>query len=160
MDFSEIQKLINQFENSEICELKIDQDDFHLYLNKNRVSKTEATVVQTNLGQEPISSTEKSEENISPAVTETDDHETKDDSNATAVKSPLVGVVYLQSKPGVPPFVKVGDRVKKGDTICIIEAMKMMTEVKSDVSGTVGSVEVENEDLVEVDQPLILVKED
>lgn len=59
MDFSEIQKLINQFENSEIRELKLDQDDFHLYLNKNRVSKTEATVAQTNLSQEPISSTEK-----------------------------------------------------------------------------------------------------
>lgn len=66
----------------------------------------------------------------------------------------------MQAKPGQPAFVKIGDHVNKGDTICIIEAMKMMTEVKSDLTGTVTGVKVENEDLVEVGQPLITVEGD
>ena len=66
----------------------------------------------------------------------------------------------MQAKPDQPAFVKIGDHVNKGDTICIIEAMKMMTEVKSDLTGTVTGVKVENEDLVEVGQPLITVEED
>ncbi|MCT7696573.1 MAG: acetyl-CoA carboxylase, biotin carboxyl carrier protein, partial [Lactobacillus crispatus] len=82
------------------------------------------------------------------------------DTKVKPVKAPIVGVVYLQAKPGQPAFINVGDHVKKGDTICVIEAMKMMTEVKSTLTGTVSEIKVENEDLVEVGQPLITVKED
>ncbi len=94
------------------------------------------------------------EETAQPVVQENIDTKVK------PVKAPIVGVVYLQAKPGQPAFINVGDHVKKGDTICVIEAMKMMTEVKSTLTGTVSEIKVENEDLVEVGQPLITVKED
>ena len=73
---------------------------------------------------------------------------------------PQLQHLYLQAKPGDAPFVTVGSHVKKGQVVCIVEAMKMMTEIKSTVSGTVSQVLVENEDLVECDQTLFTVKED
>lgn len=155
MKLTEIQTLMKQFEDSEMRELKIDDNDFHLYLSKNKLNHAEQ--VAKPVVKDP--STSEPETSSKSASTEIQAKKAAPE-NATAVKAPLVGVVYLQAKPGQPPYVKVGDHVNKGDTICIIEAMKMMTEVKSTVSGTVTEIKVENEDLVEVDQPLIMVKED
>lgn len=146
MELEKIQALITQFEDSDLRELKIDDGDFHFYLNKNknRPPQVSPKIVSTN-------KVSKKAETIVEKASET---------SAKAVKAPLVGIVYLQAKPGKTAFVKVGDHVKKGDTICVIEAMKMMTEVKSDLTGTVKEIKVENEDLVEVGQPLIMVEED
>lgn len=148
MDLEKIQALMNQFEDSDLRELKIDDGDFHSYLskNKNKVTQTVQPTVQK--------TAKKVEETAQPVVQENIDTKVK------PVKAPIVGVVYLQAKPGQPAFINVGDHVKKGDTICVIEAMKMMTEVKSTLTGTVSEIKVENEDLVEVGQPLITVKED
>lgn len=148
MDLDKIQRIMDQFEDSSIRELKIDEGDFHLYLNKNKTTNKK--------NQTPV--VEKTEAEI-PAETPAQKNEAVD-ANLTPVTAPLVGVVYLQAKPGEPAYVKPGDHIQKGDTVCIIEAMKMMTEVKSEISGTVVEVKVENEDLVEVDQPLVMVRED
>lgn len=145
MELDQIQALMNQFEESNMREMKIDAGDFHLYLSKNKNNAPVLQPTKTDNAEKPAP-VEKAPENV-PAAT-------------TPVKSPLVGVVYLQAKPGQAPYVKVGDHINKGDTVCIIEAMKMMTEVKSEVSGTVSEIKVENEDLVEVDQPLMMVSED
>ncbi|QNQ82029.1 acetyl-CoA carboxylase biotin carboxyl carrier protein [Lactobacillus sp. PV012] len=148
-NIDEIQILMKQFEDSEIRELKIDSKDFHLYLSKNKVKSVEATKPAL-----PKVAVKKEEDSPQPKKQE------KLEDAGVPVKAPIVGIVYLQAKPGQPAFVKVGQHLKKGDTICIIEAMKMMTEVKSTVTGTVKAIKVENEDLVEVDQPLIMVEED
>ncbi|RVU70329.1 MULTISPECIES: acetyl-CoA carboxylase biotin carboxyl carrier protein [Lactobacillus] len=150
MELDQIQALMDRFENSDVRELKIDDGDFHLYLSKNRQNNNPQATLN------PVKA---------PAATkavETENAPAPAPKKATgkAIKAPIVGIVYLQAKPGQPAFVKPGDHVKAGDTICIIEAMKMMTEVKSDLTGTVTAVNVENEDLVEVDQPLITVEED
>lgn len=147
MDLEKIQALMNQFEDSDLRELKIDDGDFHFYLSKNKNKISQQPIVKST---NPIEKTEQVKASIPKVAT----------SNAKAVKAPIVGIVYLQAKLGQPAFVKIGDHVNKGDTICIIEAMKMMTEVKSDLTGTVTAVKVENEDLVEVGQPLITVEED
>ena len=73
------------------------------------------------------------------------------------VKSPMVGTFYASSAPGEAPFVKVGDPVKKGDTLCIIEAMKMLNEIESEYDGTVMSVLAANGSLVEYGQPIIVI---
>ena len=145
VELTDIQKIMDQFENSDIRELKIDDGSFHLYLNKNRLNQT--------VNSESVSSARAKEEVTEeiPAQ-EAKAENAEPDENLTGVKAPIVGMVYLQAKPG--------NHINAGDTVCIIEAMKMMTEVRSEVSGVVKSIEVENEDLVEVDQPLILVKED
>jgi len=83
-----------------------------------------------------------------PAATE--DH-------ANAVKSPMVGTVYLAAEPGAPNFVSVGDSVKKGDTLLIVEAMKVMNPITAPADGTVKAILVDNSQPVEFDQPLIVV---
>ena len=74
-----------------------------------------------------------------------------------AIKSPMVGVFYAAPSPDRPPFVNVGDTVKKGDVVCIIEAMKIMNEITATESGTITEVLVENGDVVEYDQPLFTI---
>ena len=76
---------------------------------------------------------------------------------AGAIKSPMVGTVYLAAEPGAPDFVKVGDSVKEGQTLVIVEAMKVMNPITADKAGTVKSILVENAQPVEFDQPLVVV---
>lgn len=79
------------------------------------------------------------------------------DDHAGALKSPMVGTVYLAAEPGADPFVKVGDSVKQGDTLLIVEAMKVMNPITADKSGTIKAILVENAQPVEFDQPLIVI---
>ena len=74
-----------------------------------------------------------------------------------AVKSPMVGTFYRSASPGAAPFVDVGDTVAQGDTLCIVEAMKLMNEIEADASGTIKSILVENGQPVEFGQPLFLI---
>lgn len=147
MDLDKMQAIMDKFEDSDIRELKIDENDFHLYLSKNKTNQAALPTTAKNVAPKEAPTSKKAAE-------------PKPEAKLSAVTAPLVGVVYLQAKPGQPAYVKPGDHIKKGDTVCIIEAMKMMTEVKSKISGTVAEVKVENEDLVEVGQPLVMVRED
>ena len=74
--------------------------------------------------------------------------------NILSIDSPMVGIVYMTPKPSSPPFVKSGQKVKKGDTICLIEAMKTFNEIKSDKDGVIKSILVKNGEAVEFGQPL------
>ena len=76
---------------------------------------------------------------------------------AHTVKSPMVGTFYRAASPGAAPFVEVGDSVNQGDTLCIVEAMKLMNEIEADASGTVKAILVENGQPVEFGQPLFLI---
>lgn len=91
-----------------------------------------------------------------PSVVESaaSDGSSADTDEGTIVKAPLIGVFYASPTPDAPPFVKVGDHVKKGDILCIIEAMKMMNEITAEEDGTVSEVIAENGKLVEFGQPL------
>ena len=79
------------------------------------------------------------------------------DSDNISIKSPLVGTFYKSSKPGEPPFINIGDQIKKGDTICIIEAMKIFNEIEAEVSGKIIKILVEDGTPVEYDQPLVII---
>lgn len=140
MDFDQINQIIDKFNQSSIRDLEINDDNFHLHLSKNEKVSDNHQV-----------------ENLSPKVTTTETQ--PQSSGATQIKSPMVGTVYLQPEPGKEEYVKVGQKVKAGDVVCIVEAMKMMTEIKSDVSGEITKVLVTNEEMVEFDQPLFEVKE-
>lgn len=76
---------------------------------------------------------------------------------SAAIKSPMVGTVYLSSEPGTAPFVKIGDQVNAGDTVLIVEAMKVMNPITAAKAGTVNAILVENGQPVEYDQPLIVI---
>lgn len=142
MELKAVQALMHEFENSNTRELKIDDGDFHLYLSKNQDNTTQGQIA---------SAPTKSATTPEPAPVK---------ANTKTITAPLVGTVYLQPKPGAKPYAQVGDHVKAGDVVCVIEAMKMMTEIKSDVTGTITKVNVDNEELVEVEQPLFTVAEE
>ena len=91
-------------------------------------------------------------QNISP----TNNHNLKNKSNESfvSIDSPMVGIIYLTPKPSSPPFAKKGQKIKKGDTICLIEAMKTFNEIKSDRDCTINTVMVKNGEAVEFGQPL------
>ena len=76
---------------------------------------------------------------------------------ANAIRSPMVGTVYLHPEPGADPFVKIGDKVKAGDTLLIVEAMKVMNPIAATKDGTVQQILVENAQPVEYDQPLVVI---
>lgn len=156
MNLQDIEDLINNFENSTVREMKLDFQELHLYLNKN--TNTSLKSEEAENASSPKTFTVQPEKTIQLSQEEKVDSMKLEETES--IKSPLVGTIYLQPKPGQASFVSVGDHVKKGDTVCIVEAMKMMTEVKSKVAGTIVEVCVENEDLVECEQPLFLVKED
>ena len=145
MELSAVQKLMEQFEDSTARELELTDGDFHLRLSKNRAVKASPAPVAAT--PSPASTVTAPTSAAPQAATE-----------AQAIKAPLVGTVYLQPKPGAKPYLQVGQQVNAGDVVCVIEAMKMMTEVKSQVAGTVKAVLVEDEQLVEVDQPLFTVE--
>ena len=78
--------------------------------------------------------------------------------NTEVIKSPIVGVFYAAKDPSSPPFVKVGDTVKKGDVLCILESMKMMNEIRSDYDGVIKEIKCKNEELVEFDQVMFVLE--
>lgn len=142
MELTAVQKLMEQFEDSTARELELTDGDFHLRLSKNRAAKASPAPVEAMPSPAPAPTS------AAPQAAEV----------AQTIKAPLVGTVYLQPKPGAKPYLQVGQQVNAGDVVCVIEAMKMMTEVKSQVAGTVKAVLVEDEQLVEVDQPLFTVE--
>ena len=91
-------------------------------------------------------------QNISPAHYQSSQQESSNE--LISIDSPMVGIIYLTPKPSSPPFVKKGQKIKKGDTICLIEAMKTFNEIKSDRDCTIKSVMVKNGEAVEFGQPL------
>ena len=145
MELTAVQKLMEQFEDSTARELELTDGDFHLRLSKNRTAKASPAPVEATPSPAPAAPTPTSAALQAAEVAQT-------------IKAPLVGTVYLQPKPDAKPYLQVGQQVNAGDVVCVIEAMKMMTEVKSQVAGTVKAVLVEDEQLVEVDQPLFTVE--
>ena len=99
-----------------------------------------------------VSSTNQTTQNILPVNNQKSQNDSS--SNLLTIDSPMVGIVYLTPKPSSPPFAKKGQRIKKGDTICLIEAMKTFNEIKSDRDCTIKTVIVNNGEAVEFGQPL------
>lgn len=149
MEFAKLTELLTQFDESSIREFDLNTGDFHLYLSKNEQSAKTTQAVSV---PAPVASPE-------PAVKASEDVPTPPVAVETGqtVDSPLVGVAYLSGAPGEPAFKQVGDSVAVGETLCIVEAMKIMNEINSDVAGTVTEVLIQNEDVVEYGQPLFRI---
>ena len=144
MDIRKVKKLIEMLENSNLEEIEIQEGEESVRLVKS-TNKTQAIAPQSIvLPQDTVA-----QEVVDLSVT---DKETKEDANS--ISSPMVGTFYASASPGAKPFISVGDIIAEGDVVCIVEAMKMMNEIKSDFSGTVLSVNLENSEPVEYGQSL------
>ncbi|MGG5368615.1 acetyl-CoA carboxylase biotin carboxyl carrier protein [Enterococcus sp. AZ196] len=155
MEINEVKELLNQFNDSNLTEFDLREGSFELYMNKNQMSRQTAAPVQT------VQSVESTTAEVTASVAPISDSENvpvaESKSEGEVITSPIVGIVYLQPSPEQDAYKSVGDTVKQGETVCIIEAMKLLNEITSDFDGTVTEILVENEDVVEYGQPLFRI---
>ena len=157
MDYKDIKRLIDDMGDSKIDSLKIEfPDGVKISMSKNK----EKEVVITSAPQQSI--IEASAPMTAPVVTEKKETalantENKQEENYKVVKSPMVGTFYASSSPEKDPFVKVGDKVHKGQVLCIIEAMKLMNEIESEFTGEVKEILVKDGEMVEYGKPLFRI---
>ncbi|MBW1605163.1 acetyl-CoA carboxylase biotin carboxyl carrier protein subunit [Lactobacillus sp. Sy-1] len=143
MDEQDVEKLIDKFDQSNLTELRIDGQ---LYFSK--LDHPQQVVAQ------PAANA------AAPAGAPAPQKAATANNEGAKIKAPLVGIVYFAPSPEKPVFKSVGDHVKKGETVCVIEAMKVINDVKSPVSGTITKQLVSDGEMVEYDQPIFAIEED
>ena len=155
MNVEEIKELMTLFNDSNMTEFHLSNEEFEVQFSKREeypqvVSNAVAPVANVAAPVEaaPVSSAPSTEAQEAPQVA----------TDAKYITSPIVGVVYLQSSPDADPFVQVGKQITSNDTVCIIEAMKIMNEIKSDFNGEVLEVLVENGQMVDFGQKLFAIR--
>ena len=159
MNFKQIQQLIKFVSKTDVAEVNIENNNFKINIkgSKSKVNEASAPIVQQSVpipiqtpqpvvSPTPISQPDKIEDSVS-----------SNDSYKT-IKSPIIGTFYRKPSPDKDVFVNVGDTVNEGDTLCVIEAMKLFNEIESDFSGKIVKILVEDASPVEFDQPLFLIE--
>jgi acetyl-CoA carboxylase biotin carboxyl carrier protein len=164
MDLKIISELIKMVGASNLSSLEVESKDLRVKLEKNLNPDLSERIPSKRVFTNDfnISNTVVDQEKDQPAVTAIESSERTLDTTAEVggklVKSPIVGTFYSSSSPDKDPFVTVGKTVKKGDTLCIIEAMKLMNEIDSEFDGEVVEILVQNGAMVEYGQPLFRIK--
>lgn len=164
MKAKEIQELLDFIAGSGLAEVNIETEHFKLSVKKHQELQpryVEAPALQSlppqQLAVAPVS-LPASQPAAATSTTPVTPAEGASNKNLITIKSPMIGTFYRSSNPETPSFVNIGDEVKVGQTVCIIEAMKLFNEIESEVSGKIVKVLVENASPVEYDQPLFLVE--
>ncbi|MEQ8167345.1 MAG: acetyl-CoA carboxylase biotin carboxyl carrier protein [Candidatus Eremiobacterota bacterium] len=157
LDFNAIQGLIEVSDRCDISELVIEYDGVKIEIRRDRKKDGPSFVLPAGAVYEspPVIQTVQKAEKVMPPVQESKVEE--EHSLYYKVLSPLVGVFYKAPWPGAPPFVEIGDKVSAGQTLCIVEAMKLMNEITAEVSGTVVKCLRENEEVVQSGDILFLI---
>ncbi len=155
MKAKEIQDLIDFIAHSGLDEVNIETEGLKLNVKRNAAAApvVQAVAVPPVVAAVPVAAAQQPAAQTPPAVVES----AKSDSTVI-VRSPMIGTFYRSASPESPLFVEVGDDMKKGQVVCIIEAMKLFNEIESEVSGRIVKVLVENATPVEYDQPLFIVE--
>jgi acetyl-CoA carboxylase biotin carboxyl carrier protein len=154
MDIRKVKKLIELIEQSDVAEIEIHEGEESVRISRhggNAVPYLMPQALAPQAGAAPASSAPAATSAPAPAKS---DEEPEDN----LVRSPMVGTFYRSPSPGSPPFVDEGDRVKVGDTLCIIEAMKILNQIESEKAGTVKQILVENGQPVEYNQILFVIE--
>lgn len=162
MDIRKIKKLIELIEESSVTEIEIQEGEEFIRLSRQSTAHTIAPQHQAFAPVTPVLAhaapqaghAPTADAHLSPAKAHGDDH-----AAGHRIRSPMVGTYYATPSPDAPPFVTVGQRIKAGDTLCIIEAMKMFNEIEADRAGTIVEILVSNGEPVEYDQPLFIIQE-
>ncbi len=157
MDIKEIQELIKFVAKSGVSEVSIDRKDFKITI---KAQSNMQTIVNATIPAAPAVQALPAAAPAAPApsAAPAPAAPAAEASNLITIKSPMIGTFYRSSSPDKPSFVNVGDEVKAGQVVCIIEAMKLFNEIESEVSGKIVKVLVDNATPVEYDQPLFLVE--
>lgn len=159
MNLKEIQDLIKFVAKAEVTEVEIERKDFKITI-KSEKEKQEQTVYLQQPTAAPVAAAPVAAAPAAPAPALANPAAPAADAssdNYVTIKSPMIGTFYRKSSPETPSFVEVGDSIKPGDVICIVEAMKLFNEIEAEISGTIVKVLVDDSQPVEYDQPLFLV---
>ena len=149
MNLEKIQKLINMFQEADISELEVEDDEVSICIkNETKVQIANQPVQQPSVpAQQEAAQTEQESEESEEAT-----------GNSQKIEAPMVGTFYRAPAPDADPFVDVGSQIGEGDTLCIIEAMKLMNEIEADTNGEIVEILVEDGESVEYGQPLFVVE--
>jgi acetyl-CoA carboxylase biotin carboxyl carrier protein len=147
MDIRKVKKLIELLDESGIAEIEITEGEESVRISRYSQSAPITPVAAPIAVAAPVAAAPTE---AAPAALDPED-------DGFLITAPMVGTFYAASSPGAAPYVQVGDRVNEGDTLCIIEAMKMMNQIESDISGVVKSIRVQNGEPVEYGQTLIVI---
>ena len=155
MDLNQIKKLIKLLESSDVTDLEVEENGVRIKLAK-KVRVTQTVSLPNLSAQAPVAAPSVPQTAVSVSGTKS----SEEDANAGLheIKSPIVGTFYRAPAPDADSYVQVGDTVSAGGVLCIVEAMKLMNEIESDVSGKIVKILVENGKPVEYNQPLFLIK--
>ncbi|MDO6812758.1 acetyl-CoA carboxylase biotin carboxyl carrier protein [Tenacibaculum soleae] len=160
MDIKEIQSLIKFVAKSGASEVKLEMEDIKITI-KTGSETPETTIIQAaapmGVAPQMVAQAPVAQPVAQAATPASDASNAEDDSKYITIKSPIIGTFYRKPSPDKPNFAEVGTEVKVGDTVCIIEAMKLFNEIESEVSGKIVKVLVDDSSPVEFDQPLFLV---
>jgi|SRR6476469_3617318 len=150
MDLRKLKTLIDLVAESDIAELEVTEGESKVRIVKSGAPQNQVVMMQPQAAPQAIAAPAAAQAVSAAAVVaaEPEGH---------VVKSPMVGTFYRSSSPGSPPFIEIGASVKEGDTLCIIEAMKLLNEIDADASGVVKQILVENGQPVEFGQPLFII---
>ena len=159
MNLNEIQDLIKFVAKSGVSEVEIEKKDFKLVIKAEKKAADAPIVVQATAPvAAPVAAAPAPVSTPAPAPAANPSPAAADDSKLITIKSPMIGTFYRSSGPDKDAFVSVGQSIGQGDTICIIEAMKLFNEIESEVAGKIVKVLVDDASPVEYDQPLFLVE--
>ena len=150
MDIRKVKKLIELLDESGIAEIEITEGEESVRISRYSQNAPAAPVAAPIAVAAPTAAASAAPAEAAPAAPDPED-------DGFLVTAPMVGTFYAASSPGAAPYVQVGDRVNEGDTLCIIEAMKMMNQIDADVSGVIKSIRVQNGEPVEYGQTLIVI---
>lgn len=149
MDLRKLKKLIDLVEESGITELEVTEGEEKVRIVKHSAAPAQQTYMMPQYAQAPVPAAAVAA--AAPTVSEPEELE------GHVVKAPMVGTFYRSASPGSEPFFEVGSSVKTGETLCIIEAMKLLNEIESDCTGVVKAILVENGQPVEYGEPLFII---
>ncbi len=153
MDIRKVKKLIELLEESGVAEIEIKEGEESV-----RISRAMAPAAAPIQYAAPLAPVAVAPPVVNPAATQAAAEETPPQIAGHQVKSPMVGTMYHAPSPGSKNFVNVGDKVSIGDTLCIIEAMKMMNQIDTDIGGTVKAILIGDGEPVEFDEPLFIIE--
>lgn len=161
MEFKQIQELIKAINKSNISELSVEEGDFKITIKQAQtVNETQFVAMQAPMPQmlqqpaqqQPAPAIAAPQAAPAPAAAPAND-------KLVTIKSPMIGTFYRSSSPDKPAFVNVGDEIKQGDVLCIVEAMKLFNEIESEISGRIVKVLIDDASPIEYDQPIFLVEQ-
>ena len=142
MDIRKIKKLIEMLQESDLNEIEIQEGEDSVRISRGSMKSIEVQSVPIESNKIDILS---------------GNNDTAENNSGSSIKSPIVGTFYRKPAPDKPPFIDIGSHVNAGDVVCIVEAMKMMNEIKSEFTGQVTAINVEDGSPVEFDQSLIVI---